>query len=103
MPPVGFFACQPAKTSNIMVKFFDTNLCRKCHLIAGDRRHKIILLFPENVSSHLDVYGATDCITKICFRAAECMYHMPRRPGGKANHRLKWYDTECYSKKKELR
>ena len=37
----------------------------------------------------------------VCFHAAECMLHTTRN--GKANHRLKWYDTECFSKKKELR
>ena len=53
---------------------------------------------PENVDSHPDVNGATHRITKICFCAAECMLHTPR--SGKASHRLKWYDKECYSKER---
>ena len=104
MPLVGHFACQPVKSrSNISAKTVKkikwsnslTPIYVK-NVISLLETEDIKEYFPENVNIHLDVNGATDCITKICFRAAECMLHTPR--GGKSIHRLKWYDTECYTK-----
>ena len=95
MPLVGHFACQPVKTSsNINAKTVKKNKWSNS-LTPSYVENVISLLeiedikeyFTENVDSHLDVNGANDCITKICFRAAECMLHTSRR--GKASHSLK--------------
>ena len=105
MPLVGHFACQPVKSSsNISAKTVKkikwSNSLTPIYVenvISLLETKDIKEYFPENVNMHIDVNGATDCITKICFRATECMLHIPR--SGKANHRLKWYDTECCTKK----
>ena len=99
MPLVGHFACQPLKSSsNIRAK--TVKKIKRSNSLTPSYVENVISLpetedikeyFPENVNIHLDVglNGATDCITKICFRVAECMLHTPRN--GKGNHKLKWY------------
>ena len=81
-PLVGHFACQPVKSSsNISAKTVKkikwSNSLTPIYVSLLETED-IKEYFPENANIHLDVNGATDCITKICFRAAEFMLHIPR-------------------------